>query len=81
MLHTPLAEPPGMKLMNEMDSLDVDAIGDAAIFLLEPLCKNNGEAILQQAERVSAIQEAYLANIGNKSGRLHFQSELMNKVR
>ena len=62
MLLAPTAEPSDMKLTKEMDSLDADVIGNAAIFLLEAPCNDNGNAILQQDERVATIREAYMSN-------------------
>ena len=44
----------------EMESLDVDTIGDAANFLLDTPCKDGNEATLQQTEQVTASQDADL---------------------
>ena len=56
------AKPPEMKLMKKMGSLNVDAIGDAANLLLEAPCRDDDEAILQQAEQVATNWEADLAD-------------------
>ena len=46
---------PHSSLMKEMESLDIDAIGDVSNFLLKGLCKDNGEAIVQHAKQVASI--------------------------
>ena len=56
MLVTPPAEPKEM----EMESLDVDTIGDVAIFILEAPCKDDADTILHHVKQVAAIWEADL---------------------
>ena len=62
MVLAPLAKPPDTKLTKTMESLNVDAIGDTATFLLEAPCKDDDEAIRKHAKYVDAIREMDLAD-------------------